>query len=155
MVMSLSTKIKKYRKWWSSYPAQICLDVVLNFTSSNAMSQEKMFVLKGLLQIIQKCFLISSPSHRQLRNVCNRPLSSTLTDEYQNIQKQKPLSQKKLQHWMNGRGTARTLPNCCVVLCIVCFVLFCVLFLCKCVLYYWHRVTTQLHLTNISISIYQ
>jgi len=31
-------------------------------------------------------------------------------------------------------------------------VLFCVLFVCKCVLYYWHRVTTQLQLTNISIN---
>ena len=42
--------------------------------------------------------------------------------------------------------------NCCVVLCIVCFVSFYVLFVCKCVLYYCHRVTTQLQLTNISIS---
>ena len=32
------------------------------------------------------------------------------------------------------RGTARTLPNFCVVLCIVCFVSFSVLFVCKCVL---------------------
>jgi hypothetical protein len=47
------------------------------------------------------------------------------------------------------RGTARTLPNFCVVLCIVCFVSFCVLFVCKCVLYYCHRVDTQLQL-NIS-----
>ena len=47
-------------------------------------------------------------------------------------------------------GTARTLPNCCVVLCIVCFVSFCILFVCKCVLYYCHRVTTQLQLINIS-----
>jgi len=51
------------------------------------------------------------------------------------------------------QGTARTLPNCCVVLCIVCFVSFCVLFVCKCVLYYCHRVSTQLQLTNISIPI--
>jgi len=43
------------------------------------------------------------------------------------------------------RGTARTLPKI--------FVLFCVLFLCKCVLYYWHRVTTQLQLTNISYNV--
>ena len=63
------------------------------------------------------------------------------------------------------RGTARTLPNFCVVLCIVCvvlpnfcvvlctvcFVSFSVLFVCKCVLYYCHRVATQLQL-NISIS---
>ena len=27
---------------------------------------------------------------------------------------------------------------------------FCVLFVCKCVLYYFHRVATQLQLTNIS-----
>ena len=30
-------------------------------------------------------------------------------------------------------------------------ILFYVFFVCKCVLYYWHRVTTQLQLTNISI----
>ena len=33
-------------------------------------------------------------------------------------------------------------------------VLFCVLFVCKCVLHYRHRVSTQLHLTDISIYIY-
>jgi hypothetical protein len=49
--------------------------------------------------------------------------------------------------------TARTLPNFCVVLCIVCFVSFPVLFVCKCVLYYCHRVTTQLQL-NISYIYY-
>jgi len=32
----------------------------------------------------------------------------------------------------------------------VLIVLFCLLFSCKCVLYYCHRVSTQLHLTNIS-----
>jgi hypothetical protein len=51
------------------------------------------------------------------------------------------------------RGTARTLPNFCVVLCIVCFVSFSVLFVCKCVLYYCHRVATQLQLTNLSYHI--
>ena len=49
------------------------------------------------------------------------------------------------------RGTARTLPNFCVV-CIVCFVSFSVLFVCICVLYYCHRVATQLQL-NISYHI--
>jgi len=52
------------------------------------------------------------------------------------------------------RGTASTLPNCCVVLCIVCFVSYCVLFVCKCVLYYCHRVSTQLQLINISVSVF-
>ena len=32
----------------------------------------------------------------------------------------------------------------------ICFVSFCVFFVCKCVLYYYHRVTTQLQLINIS-----
>jgi hypothetical protein len=50
------------------------------------------------------------------------------------------------------RGTARTLPNFCVVVCILCFVSFCVLFVCICVLYYCHRVATQLQL-NISYHI--
>jgi len=43
-------------------------------------------------------------------------------------------------------GHGRTLPNFCVVVCIVCFVSFCVLFVCTCVLYYYHRVVTQLQL---------
>jgi hypothetical protein len=52
------------------------------------------------------------------------------------------------------RGTARTLPNCCVVLRIVCFVSFCVSFVCKCVLYHCHRVSTHLKLTN-NLSIFK
>jgi len=52
------------------------------------------------------------------------------------------------------RARPALFQSCCVVLCIVCFVSFCVLFVCKCVLYYCHRVTTQLQLTNISISKY-
>ena len=37
-----------------------------------------------------------------------------------------------------------------VLFCVFCFiVLFCVLFVCKCVLYYFHRVSTQMQLTNI------
>jgi len=52
------------------------------------------------------------------------------------------------------RDTARTLPNFCVVECIVCFVSFSVLFLCKCVLYYCHRVATQLQLNIYHIISY-
>ena len=44
------------------------------------------------------------------------------------------------------QGTVRTLPKLIVS--------FYVLFVCKCVLYYCHWVSTRLHLTNISISIY-
>jgi hypothetical protein len=65
------------------------------------------------------------------------------------------------------RGTARTLPNLfvalcifcvlqcifCVVLCDVCFVTFPVLFVCIYVLDNCHRVATQLQLTNISYHI--
>jgi len=53
-------------------------------------------------------------------------------------------------------GTASTLPRflCCSVYCLfcvaLCFVCVCV---CKCVLYYFHRVATQLQLTNIYIYI--
>ena len=42
------------------------------------------------------------------------------------------------------RVTARILPKL--------IVLFCVLFVCKCVLYYCQRVSTQLHLTDMSLS---
>jgi hypothetical protein len=42
-----------------------------------------------------------------------------------------------------------------VPFCVFCLiVLFCVLFVCKCVLDYCHRVSTQLHSTNISIYTY-
>ena len=50
------------------------------------------------------------------------------------------------------RGTARTLPNFCVVLCILCFVTYSVLFVRICLLNYCHRVATQLQL-NISYHI--
>jgi predicted secreted protein len=53
---------------------------------------------------------------------------------------------------LQRRGTARTLPNFCVVVRIVCFVSFSVLFVCICVLYYCHQVATQLQL-NISYPI--
>jgi hypothetical protein len=65
---------------------------------------------------------------------------------------------RQMPRWCpQRRGTARTLPNffvalCiffCIVLCDVCFVTFPVLFVCICVLYYCHRVATQLQL-NIS-----
>jgi len=58
-------------------------------------------------------------------------------------------SSNNMQRW----GTARTLPNFCVVVCIVCFVSFFALFVCICVLYYCHQVATQLQL-NISYIIY-
>ena len=67
---------------------------------------------------------------------------------------------RTLPLWVNFRewrmprgGRVRTLPNCCVLLCIVCFVSFCVLFVCKCVLHCCHRVSTQLQLINISYQI--
>jgi hypothetical protein len=42
-----------------------------------------------------------------------------------------------------------------VIFCVFCtIVLFCVLFMCKCVLYYCHRLSTQLQLTNISVSLF-
>jgi uncharacterized membrane protein YoaK (UPF0700 family) len=42
-----------------------------------------------------------------------------------------------------------------VPFCVFCFVvLFYVLFVCKCVLYFCHRVSTRLHLTNISYRIF-
>ena len=59
-------------------------------------------------------------------------------------------------HNLPRRGRPALFQNCCVVLCIVCFVSLYnsyVLSVCKCVLYFCHRVTTQLQLTNISISI--
>jgi hypothetical protein len=52
------------------------------------------------------------------------------------------------------RGTVRTVPItflCRSMYCLF-FLSFCVLFVCKCVLYYCHRLSTQLQLTNISIS---
>ena len=68
---------------------------------------------------------------------CGYPIAVKYVISYQNPQR---------------RGTARTLPNFCVVLCIVCFVSFYVLFVCKCVLYFCHRVAMQLQL-NISYHI--
>jgi hypothetical protein len=43
--------------------------------------------------------------------------------------------------------------NFCVVIRIVCFVSFCLLFVCKYNLYCYHRVATQLQLTDISYRI--
>ena len=53
------------------------------------------------------------------------------------------------------RGTARTPPKflCCPIYCLFCVVL-CIVCVCICVLYYWHRVATQLQLTNISYHIW-
>jgi len=61
---------------------------------------------------------------------------------------------RQMPGWNPRRwGTARALPNSCVVLCIACFVSFCVLFVCKCVLYYCHWVVIQLQSRNISYHI--
>jgi hypothetical protein len=67
---------------------------------------------------------------------------------------------RQMPRWnQQRRGTARTLPNFCVVPCnfcvvpcIDCFVTLSVLFVCICVLNYCHRVATQLQL-NISFII--
>ena len=56
-----------------------------------------------------------------------------------------PVARQMPGHNWQRQDTARTLPELIVP--------FCVLSVCKCVLYCCHRVSTHLHLTNISIYI--
>jgi hypothetical protein len=66
--------------------------------------------------------------------------SATLTEVFRAFSS--AVRQMPGYNWQR-RDTARTLSKLIVLLC--------VLFVCKCVPYYHHRVSTQLHLTNISI----
>jgi hypothetical protein len=73
----------------------------------------------------------------------SRFMVTFLTDFYKGVKK---------FIWCLSVMKTGTLPNFCVVLCIVCFVSFSVLFVCICVLYYCQRVATRLQL-NISYHI--